>query len=144
MVRVGVLLEEFLRSRGNTTPRIAVAGLNTHAGESGKLGIEGIVKSSHRQFNTRTGQSKIEDGESKIVPLGPVSPDTVFHRAIEGELDAGGFCMYHDQGLIPLKLHAFHSGVNVTLGRTVSSHQTVPITALHLKLRAKASRAPTA
>ena len=47
--------------------------------------------------------------------FGPVSPDTVFHRAIEGEFDAV-LCMYHDQALIPLKLHAFHSGVNVTLG----------------------------
>ena len=59
--------------------------------------------------------------------VGPVSPDTVFHRAIEGEFDAV-LCMYHDQGLIPLKLHAFHSGVNVTLGlpfpRTSPDHGT--------------------
>ena len=62
-----------------------------------------------------------------IVFIGPVSPDTVFHRAIEGEFDAV-LCMYHDQGLIPLKLHAFHSGVNVTLGlpfpRTSPDHGT--------------------
>ena len=58
---------------------------------------------------------------------GPHSPDTVFHRAIEGEFDAV-LCMYHDQGLIPLKLHSFHSGVNVTLGlpfpRTSPDHGT--------------------
>src|SRR4029077_17625007 len=59
--------------------------------------------------------------------IGPQSPDTVFHRAIEGEFD-GVLCMYHDQGLIPLKLHAFHEGVNVTLGlpfpRTSPDHGT--------------------
>ena len=122
IVRVGLLLAEFLRSRGKTAPRIAVAGLNPHAGESGKLGVEEIeiIAPAVQEL-----QSRIEDGESKIV--GPVSPDTVFHRSIEGEFDAV-LCMYHDQGLIPLKLHAFHSGVNVTLGlpfpRTSPDHGT--------------------
>ena len=122
IVRVGSLLAEFLRSRGKNAPRIAVAGLNPHAGESGKLGAEEIeiIAPAIEEL-----QSRIEDGESKIV--GPVSPDTVFHRAIEGEFDAV-LCMYHDQGLIPLKLHAFHSGVNVTLGlpfpRTSPDHGT--------------------
>ena len=122
IVRVGLLLAEFVRSRGKNAPRIAVAGLNPHAGESGKLGAEEIeiIAPAVQEL-----QSRIEDGESKIV--GPVSPDTVFHRAIEGEFDAV-LCMYHDQGLIPLKLHAFHSGVNVTLGlpfpRTSPDHGT--------------------
>jgi 4-hydroxythreonine-4-phosphate dehydrogenase len=122
IVRVGLLLAEFVRSRGKNGPRIAVAGLNPHAGESGKLGAEEIeiIAPAVQEL-----QSRIEDGESKIV--GPVSPDTVFHRAIEGEFDAV-LCMYHDQGLIPLKLHAFHSGVNVTLGlpfpRTSPDHGT--------------------
>ena len=122
IVRIGLLLAEFVRSRGKNGPRIAVAGLNPHAGESGKLGVEEIeiVAPAVQEL-----QSRIEDGESKIV--GPVSPDTVFHRAIEGEFDAV-LCMYHDQGLIPLKLHAFHSGVNVTLGlpfpRTSPDHGT--------------------
>ena len=122
IVRVGLLLAEFLRSRGKNAPRVAVAGLNPHAGESGKLGVEEIeiIAPAVQEL-----QSRIEDGESKIV--GPVSPDTVFHRAIEGEFDAV-LCMYHDQGLIPLKLHAFHSGVNVTLGlpfpRTSPDHGT--------------------
>ena len=122
IVRVGLLLAEFLRSRGKNAPRIAVAGVNPHAGESGKLGVEEIeiIAPAVQEL-----QSRIEDGESKIV--GPVSPDTVFHRAIEGEFDAV-LCMYHDQGLIPLKLHAFHSGVNVTLGlpfpRTSPDHGT--------------------
>src|SRR6476469_5993932 len=122
IMRIGLLLVEFVRSRGKNGPRIAVAGLNPHAGESGKLGVEEIeiIAPAVQEL-----QSRIEDGESKIV--GPVSPDTVFHRAIEGEFDAI-LCMYHDQGLIPLKLHAFHSGVNVTLGlpfpRTSPDHGT--------------------
>ena len=120
--RVGLLLEEFLCSRGKTAPHIAVCGLNPHAGESGKLGLEEIeiIAPAVEEL-----QSKIENRESRIV--GPVSADTVFHRAIEGEFDAV-LCMYHDQGLIPLKLHAFHSGVNVTLGlpfpRTSPDHGT--------------------
>ena len=122
IVRVGLLLAEFVHSLGKNGPRIAVAGLNPHAGESGKLGLEEIeiIAPAVQEL-----QSRIEDGESEIV--GPVSPDTVFHRAIEGEFDAV-LCMYHDQGLIPLKLHAFHSGVNVTLGlpfpRTSPDHGT--------------------
>ena len=58
---------------------------------------------------------------------GPWSADTLFYRAAQGEFD-GVVCMYHDQGLIPLKLHAFHEGVNVTLGlpfpRTSPDHGT--------------------
>ncbi|PYL69329.1 MAG: 4-hydroxythreonine-4-phosphate dehydrogenase PdxA [Verrucomicrobia bacterium] len=91
IVRVGLLLAEFLRRRGNNASRIAIAGLNPHAGESGKLGKEEI------------------------------------EITFEGEFDAV-LCMYHDQGLIPLKLHAFHEGVNVTLGlpfpRTSPDHGT--------------------
>jgi len=122
IVRVGLLLEQFLRSRGKTAPRIAVAGLNPHAGESGKLGREEIeiITPAVEEL-----QSRIENRESRIV--GPVSPDTVFLRAVEDEFDAV-LCMYHDQGLIPLKLHAFHSGVNITLGlpfpRTSPDHGT--------------------
>jgi 4-hydroxythreonine-4-phosphate dehydrogenase len=129
IVRVGLLLAEFLRDRGNSAPRVAVAGLNPHAGESGKLGREEIeiiapavaeLQSAVRKKFTRRG------GQSAIF-VGPVSPDTVFHCAIECEFDAV-LCMYHDQGLIPLKLHAFHEGVNVTLGlpfpRTSPDHGT--------------------
>ena len=135
IVRVGLLLADFLSRRGSPRrpkmdrssaaargPRIAVAGLNPHAGESGKIGSEeiDIITPAVEEL-----QSRIENRESRIV--GPVSPDTVFHRAIDGEFDAV-LCMYHDQALIPLKLHAFHSGVNVTLGlpfpRTSPDHGT--------------------
>ena len=122
VVRVGLLLADFFHVRAKTAPRIAVAGLNPHAGEWGKLGREEIeiITPAVEEL-----QSRIENRESRIV--GPVSPDTVFHRAMEGEFDAV-LCMYHDQGLIPLKLHAFYSGVNVTLGlpfpRTSPDHGT--------------------
>src|SRR6516162_1969583 len=122
IVRVGLLLEEFLRARANKVSRIGVAGLNPHAGESGKLGLEEIEIISPAVAALK---SEIRNPKSEIT--GPHSPDTVFHRAIEGEFDAV-LCMYHDQGLIPLKLHAFHSGVNVTLGlpfpRTSPGHGT--------------------
>jgi 4-hydroxythreonine-4-phosphate dehydrogenase len=123
IVRVGLLLAEFVRCRGKSAPRIAVAGLNPHAGESGKLGSEEIEIIAPAVAEL---QSAIRNAQSPIF-VGPHSPDTVFHRAIEGEFDAV-LCMYHDQGLIPLKLHAFHEGVNITLGlpfpRTSPDHGT--------------------
>jgi 4-hydroxythreonine-4-phosphate dehydrogenase len=111
IVRVGLLLVDFLHRRSKKTPRIAVAGLNPHAGESGKLGREEIeiIAPAVEEL-----QSAIRNPQSAVIS-GPLSADTVFHRAATGEFDAV-LCMYHDQGLIPLKLHAFHAGVNVTLG----------------------------
>ena len=125
IVRVGLLLVDFLHRRSKKTPRIAVAGLNPHAGESGKLGREEIeiIAPAVAQLN----QSPITSHKSPSLFAGPVSPDTLFHRLAKGEWDAA-LCMYHDQGLIPLKLHAFHTGVNVTLGlpfpRTSPDHGT--------------------
>ena len=135
IVRVGLLLADFLSRRSSPRrpkmdrsspaargPRIAVAGLNPHAGESGKIGSEEIDIIGPAIAALK---SEIRNPKSEIT--GPHSPDTVFHRAIEGEFDAV-LCMYHDQGLIPLKLHAFHEGVNVTLGlpfpRTSPDHGT--------------------
>lgn len=121
IVRVALLLTGFLQRRGIEVPRIAVAGLNPHAGESGKFGREEIDI-----IAPAVGELQKNCGPRSTV-TGPVSPDTVFHRAAEGEFDAV-LCMYHDQGLIPLKLHAFHNGVNVTLGlpftRTSPDHGT--------------------
>src|SRR3954452_19215886 len=120
IVRVGLLLAEFLRMRSKESPRIAVAGLNPHAGESGKIGREEIeiIAPAVRQLGQKATFATFE---------GPLAPDTVFHRAVSGEFDAV-LCMYHDQGLIPLKLHSFHEGVNVTLGlpfpRTSPDHGT--------------------
>jgi len=125
IVRVGLLLADFLRARSPDPARIAVAGLNPHAGESGKIGREEIeiiapaIAELNSQLSTLNSQP--------VACSGPFPPDTVFHRALEGEFDAV-LCLYHDQGLIPLKLHAFHEGVNVTLGlpfpRTSPDHGT--------------------
>src|SRR5205085_8340623 len=102
IVRVGVLLLEFLKRRSIESPRIAVAGLNPHAGESGKIGREEIdlIQPAVDELN-----SSPVTRHSSLQFSGPASPDTVFHRAVEGEFNAV-LCMYHDQGLIPLKLHA--------------------------------------
>ena len=134
IVRVGSLLAKFLAKRGGRQ-RIAVAGLNPHAGESGAIGREEIeiIAPAIAQLNHSPAAPKPCEGGSLVTShsslsfAGPLSPDTVFHRAVEGEFDAV-LCMYHDQGLIPLKLHAFHEGVNVTLGlpfpRTSPDHGT--------------------
>jgi len=120
IVRVGGLLAGFLRRRGIAAPRIAVAGLNPHAGEQGDLGDEeGLMIAP---------AIPLLAAENPDVSFsGPFSPDTVFWRAAGGEFDAV-LCMYHDQGLIPLKLLGFHDGVNVTLGlpfvRTSPDHGT--------------------
>ena len=117
IVRVGRLLQDFLILRGKKNPRIAVAGLNPHAGEQGDMGREEI------DIITPAVACLSQLGRF----VGPLPPDTVFHRSVEGDFD-GVLCMYHDQGLIPLKLHAFHEGVNVTLGlpfiRTSPDHGT--------------------
>ena len=124
IVRVGLLVTDFLKRRGVKSPRIAVAGLNPHAGESGTIGREEveIIEPAITALN----HSPLTDHFSPSF-TGPHPPDTVFNRAVDGEFDAV-VCMYHDQGLIPLKLHAFHAGVNVTLGlpfpRTSPDHGT--------------------
>jgi 4-hydroxythreonine-4-phosphate dehydrogenase len=121
IIRVGLLLADFLRQRLRRVPRLAVAGLNPHAGESGAFGREEI-----EIIEPAVALLRGELGD-RAECSGPHSPDTVFHRAAQGEFD-GVLCMYHDQGLIPLKLHAFDAGVNVTLGlpfpRTSPDHGT--------------------
>jgi 4-hydroxythreonine-4-phosphate dehydrogenase len=123
IVRVGKLLGDFLILREIPSPRIAVAGLNPHAGESGKLGREEIeiIEPAIAGLNSafRLPPSAFFEG--------PISPDTLFHHLARGQWHAA-LCMYHDQGLIPLKLHGFDQGVNVTLGlpypRTSPDHGT--------------------
>ena len=103
---------------GLRDPRIAVAGLNPHAGESGIFGTEEIEAIS----------PAVEEALGMGLPVtGPYPPDTVFHKAYKGEVDII-VCMYHDQGLIPLKMLCFDTGVNVTVGlpiiRTSPDHGT--------------------
>ena len=99
-------------------PRIAVCGLNPHAGEGGRFGDE----------ETRIIQPAVEAARARgIDARGPFAADSLFHRATAGEFDAV-LGMYHDQALGPLKLHAFGRAVNVTLGlpliRTSVDHGT--------------------
>jgi 4-hydroxythreonine-4-phosphate dehydrogenase len=120
IVRVGRLLSSFLLRRGISSPRIAVAGLNPHAGEQGDLGDE-------EERIIAPALPLLGAACPGTLFTGPFSPDTVFWRAANGEFDAV-LCMYHDQGLIPLKLLGFHDGVNVTIGlpfvRTSPDHGT--------------------
>ena len=103
---------------GIREPRIAVAGLNPHAGEDGVLGLE--------EKKTIAPAIEIARREGLQV-MGPFPGDTVFARASRGEFDVVVAC-YHDQGLIPVKLLAFGHAVNVTLGlpiiRTSVDHGT--------------------
>jgi 4-phospho-D-threonate 3-dehydrogenase / 4-phospho-D-erythronate 3-dehydrogenase len=103
---------------GFNSPRIAVAGLNPHAGESGLFGDEEIKE---------IGPAVAAARESGIDATGPWPPDTVFARAMAGHYDAV-VSMYHDQGHIPVKLLGFQDGVNVTAGlpiiRTSVDHGT--------------------
>src|SRR5204863_766658 len=89
IVRIGLLLADFLARRGIESPRIAVAGLNPHAGESGKIGREEI-----EIVAPAVAALKSESGKRKAEISGPHSPDTIFHRAVEGEFDAV-LCLYH-------------------------------------------------
>jgi 4-hydroxythreonine-4-phosphate dehydrogenase len=103
---------------GFPTPRLALAGLNPHAGEHGLMGSE------EQDVLMPAVASCRHEG---IDVTGPLPSDTVFLRAVQGEFDAVIAC-YHDQGLIPVKLVAFGQAVNVTLGlpiiRTSVDHGT--------------------
>lgn len=99
-------------------PKIAVAGLNPHGGESTLFGYE-----EARIIGPAIGRAQTDN----IHVSGPYPPDTLFFKAAAGEFDAV-VCMYHDQGLIPFKLLHFEDGVNITLGlpivRTSVDHGT--------------------
>jgi 4-hydroxythreonine-4-phosphate dehydrogenase len=103
---------------GIEKPAIAVAALNPHAGEEGLFGEE------EKHIIAPAIARARADG---IDAIGPLPADTVFHKAVSGAFDAV-VCMYHDQGLIPLKLLHFSDGINVTLGlpivRTSVDHGT--------------------
>ncbi len=105
-------------SFGISHPRIAVAALNPHGGE------EGIFGSEEKKIIIPGVQAAKRKG---VPAYGPFPADSLFHKAARGEYDAV-ICMYHDQGLIPLKLHHFFGGVALTLGppfiRTSVDHGT--------------------
>jgi 4-hydroxythreonine-4-phosphate dehydrogenase len=100
------------------TPKIGVAGLNPHAGENGQFGDE---------EQRIIAPAILMAQEQGIDCFGPIPADTLFLRAVNGEFD-GVVAMYHDQGMIPVKLLAFDKAVNVTIGipiiRTSPAHGT--------------------
>ncbi len=103
---------------GIRSPRIAVAGLNPHAGEGGLMGRE----------EAEVIGPAVREARARGLPVeGPFPPDVVFRLAYTGRVDMV-VAMYHDQGLIPLKMIAFDRGVNITLGlpilRTSPDHGT--------------------
>jgi 4-hydroxythreonine-4-phosphate dehydrogenase len=106
------------RDFGIDQPRLAVAGLNPHAGENGAMGREEIDLIAPVLDRLRAGGMALS---------GPHSADTLFHPAARSRYDAA-ICMYHDQALIPIKTLDFAGGVNVTLGldfvRTSPDHGT--------------------
>jgi len=113
------ITDDSLKERfGIAKPRIAVAGLNPHAGEGDMFGTEesGCI--------TPAVQQAVSQG---ILAEGPFPPDTLFCHAVDGPYDAV-VCMYHDQGLIPFKMIHFSDGINTTLGlpiiRTSVDHGT--------------------
>jgi 4-hydroxythreonine-4-phosphate dehydrogenase len=112
------LLNRALKSLGKAAPRIAVSGLNPHAGENGLFGDEEIIHIA----------PAIADAKNEgILASGPYPPDTVFMRAFKGEFD-GVVSMLHDHGFVALKSRDFDSGVNITIGlpiiRTSVGHGT--------------------
>ncbi len=115
---IAIVGHSLRRDFGLRQPRIAVAGLNPHAGEGGRFGDEesAIIEPAIASF-----------AQAPFQVSGPYPPDTVFHRAYHRQFDAV-VAMYHDQGLIPLKLVHFDCAVNVTLGlpiiRTSVDHGT--------------------
>ncbi len=119
IVKTGRIVDRDLRTRfGVARPRLAVAGLNPHAGEGGAMGREEIT----------IIRPAVEALRAEGIDIfGPLPADTMFHPKARARYDVA-LTMYHDQGLIPVKTLAFDEGVNVTLGlpfvRTSPDHGT--------------------
>ena len=113
-----IVLDALQRDFGCASPRLAIAGLNPHAGEDGTMGREEIEIIAPAVAQLRAQGHDV---------TGPLSADTLFHDEARKTYDAA-LCMYHDQALIPIKTLAFWTGVNVTLGlpivRTSPDHGT--------------------
>ncbi|MGZ5922442.1 MAG: 4-hydroxythreonine-4-phosphate dehydrogenase PdxA [Rhizomicrobium sp.] len=113
-----IILKALARDFGVASPRLAIAGLNPHAGEEGVLGSEEIQVIAPAVTALKARGHRV---------MGPLSADTLFHDEARKTYDAV-LTMYHDQGLIPIKTLSFWDGVNVTLGlpivRTSPDHGT--------------------
>ncbi|GAB4356764.1 MAG: 4-hydroxythreonine-4-phosphate dehydrogenase PdxA [Kiloniellaceae bacterium] len=132
IVETGMTTAEALeRQFGIARPRLAVAGLNPHAGEGGQLGHEenSVIRPAITQLQA-----------AGIEATGPLPADTLFHAAARRGYDAA-LCMYHDQALIPIKTIDFEGGVNVTLGLPIIRTSPDHGTALDIAGRGSASPA---
>ena len=145
--RIRITHDALTTQFGVTAPRLAVAGLNPHAGEGGRMGTEEQTLIAPVLDRLR--------GEGMSI-AGPLPADTMFHAAARARYDVA-ICMYHDQALIPIKTLDFDRGVNVTLGlpfvRTSPDHGTAfdiagtgqanPSSTIEaLRLAARLSRSP--
>ncbi|MGZ8898789.1 MAG: PdxA family dehydrogenase, partial [Limisphaerales bacterium] len=112
------LAAQACRDLGLERARVAVCGLNPHAGEGGEIGTEEIEMIAPAVATAK---------ERGMDVIGPLAADTLFYYAFNGHYDAV-VAMYHDQGLVPLKMIGFESGINWTLGlpfiRTSPDHGT--------------------
>jgi 4-hydroxythreonine-4-phosphate dehydrogenase len=112
------LASQACRDLGLPRARVAVCGLNPHAGEGGEMGTE---------EQTTIGPAVEAAKRKQLDVVGPLSADALFYHAYQGEYDAV-VAMYHDQGLVPLKMIGFDTGINWTLGlpfiRTSPDHGT--------------------
>ena len=149
IVRTGVVVAQgLMRDFGLPAPRLAVAGLNPHAGEGGAMGTEeeAVIEPAIAALQ-----------EQRIDARGPYPADTLFHEEARRGY-AAALCMYHDQALVPIKTLAFHDAANVTLGlpiiRSSPDHGTAfeiagrgaanpssLLSAIHLAARMAAARA---
>jgi 4-hydroxythreonine-4-phosphate dehydrogenase len=113
-----IVATSLVRDFGIKAPRLAVAGLNPHAGEAGSIGTEDLTIITPALEQLRREGMAVE---------GPIAADSMFHAAARVHYDAA-LCMYHDQALIPIKTLDFWGGVNVTIGlpfvRTSPDHGT--------------------
>ena len=118
IVDAGLLLQQGLEWMGFSSPRVGVCGLNPHAGDGGALGYEerDVIGPAVRRLK-----------KAGVAVTGPIPADTIFYQTLKGAYD-GVLAMYHDQGLGPLKMLAFDTGINLTLGlpiiRTSPDHGT--------------------
>jgi 4-hydroxythreonine-4-phosphate dehydrogenase len=113
-----IVARDLVQRFGIARPRLAIAGLNPHAGEEGAMGDEDITIVAPAVTELRREGLRVD---------GPLPADTMFHAAARSAYDVA-LCMYHDQALIPIKTLAFDHAVNVTLGlpfvRTSPDHGT--------------------
>ena len=129
IVHVARVLHDYLRASGHAQPRLALAAINPHGGENGLFG--------HEERRLLAPAVQILARDHIDVTVAPA--DTLFHRAVRGKAFDAVVCAYHDQGLIPFKLVAFDTGVNLTLGLPIVRTSPDHGTALELAGRGVAS-----